>query len=209
MQITWHGQYTVKITTKETILVLDPYDTSVGLPPFRAKADIIGLSNPNDSTMSNLSGIQGEPIVVNTPGEYSLDGLSLHAAGWVAEDGSERSVQRWTIEHMTILHLGAIKRELADEELQELERVNIDILLVPVGGGSGLDTKQALHMVTTIEPRIVIPIHYHIPKLREKLDTVDQFAKEMGIDPKKKEKKLLIRANKLPQEDIETVLLHP
>lgn len=209
MQITWHGQYTVKIASKEITLVLDPYAPTVGLSSFRSKADIVALTNPSDLSMSHTDAIQGNPVVINTPGEFSVKGFTLHAMGWQADEGSERSVHRWVIEDMTILYLGALQRELTSEELQELQRANADILLLPIGGGSGLNTKQALNMVTTIEPRIVLPIHYKLPKLKESLDDVEQFAKEMGVNPKQKEKKLLVRANKLPQEDVQTIILAP
>lgn len=209
MQITWHGQYTVKIVSKDITLVLDPYAPTVGLSPFRSKADIVALTNPADSSMSQVDAVQGEPVLINTPGEFSVKGFTLHAMSWQADDGNERSVHRWIIEDMTILHLGALQRELTSEELQELERANIDIVLLPVGGGSGLTTKQALKMVSTLEPRIVLPIHYKLPKLKESLDDVEQFAKEMGVNPKQKEKKFLVRASKLPQDDVQTIILAP
>ncbi len=111
------------------------------------------------------------------------------------------------IEDMTVLHVGALDRELTSEELQEIERADIDVLFVPIGGGSGLDTNQALKLISTIEPRIIIPIHYELPKLKEKLESLTLFAKEMGIDPSQREKKVILKKNKLPQEDVLTVLL--
>ncbi|MEX0649691.1 MAG: MBL fold metallo-hydrolase [Candidatus Andersenbacteria bacterium] len=207
MQITWHGQYTIKITSKDAIVVLDPYSPDVGLPPFRAKADIVSLTNPSDSSMSHLGAIQGDPLIVNTPGEYSFRGLSMNAQSWYTEDGVERNIQLWQIEGMTLVHLGALNRELTDKELQDLERTGIDILLISVGGQSGLNTEQALSFITTLEPRVVIPIHYKLPKLKEALDPVDQFAKEMGVSSSQKESKVILKASKLPQEDMDTIIL--
>lgn len=202
MQLAWHGQYTVKIISHDTVLILDPY-------AIRAKADIVALSNPSDPTMSQLSGIQGEPLVITTPGEYSCKGFTLHSIGWHAGDAFERNLQRWMVEDMVLLHVGALNRDLQEQELRELERVDIDVFLVPVGGGSGLTTKQALHMVSTIEPRIVIPIHYAIPNSPEKLDTVKEFAEEMGVTNGNSEKKVILKASKLPSEDMQTIILTP
>lgn len=207
MQISWHGQYTVKIISKEVTLVLDPYSSSVGLPPFRAKGDVVGLSNPSDSTMSQISGIQGNPLIIDTPGEYSVKGLTLYAMGWKPAEGEERNVQRWVIEDMVVLHVGALTRKLEEKELQELERTDIDVLLIPVGGGSGLTAKDALSLVGTLEPRVVIPIHYKLPGLTEQLDDVKVFAEEMGVDAKNTEKKLVLKKSKLPQEDVLTAIL--
>jgi L-ascorbate metabolism protein UlaG (beta-lactamase superfamily) len=209
MHITWHGQYTLKIQSGDTTLVIDPYAPTTGLPPFRAKADIVALSNAADPDMSHVSAIQGEPGLIATPGEYSLKGFTLHALGWRNGSAGERSLQRWQIEDMMLLHVGALNREMTDEELRELEKVDIDILFVPVGGGSALTAKQAVQLTMRIEPRMVIPIHFQLPKLKEKLDGVEPFAKEMGVEPKQSEKKLSIKAKNLPQDELATVILMP
>lgn len=206
MQITWHGQYTIKISSKDTTLVIDPYSPDNGLSPFRSKASLVSLSNPSDKGMSHLSGIQGEYKLINTPGEYSISGFTLYALGWQTVEGVERNLQLWGIEDMSVLHVGALSRDLTDKELQELEKIGIDILIVPVGGGTSLNAKQAVNLITTIEPRIVIPIHYKIPSLTEKLDSVDVFAKELGVQVKPEEK-LTIKAKNLPQDDMQTVIL--
>jgi L-ascorbate metabolism protein UlaG (beta-lactamase superfamily) len=209
MQISWHGQYTVKVVSKEITLILDPYSPTTGLSPFRAKGDIVALTNPTDESMSQVSGVQGEPILVDTAGEYSIKGFTLNCLGWMPEGGTERNVQRWVIEDMVVLHLGALNRAFEAKELQELERTDVDVLIVPVGGGSGLTTKEALQMVATLEPRVVIPIHYKLPGVKEELEDITTFATEMGIDPKITEKKIILKRGKLPQEDVLTVILVP
>ncbi len=209
MQLSWHGQYTVKIVSKDTTLVLDPYSTKLGIPPFRAKAEIVGLSNPADADMSNTSSIQGDPLVINTPGEYSFREFSLHSIGWNDAQGSEHSLQRWMVEDIVVLHVGSLNRDLNETELRELERVDIDVFLVPVGGGNGLSLPQAMKMITTIEPRIVIPIHYSLPDLTEKLDPIKSFTDEMGLSVTAPEKKLILKKSKLPQEDMQTIILAP
>lgn len=194
MQLSWHGQYTVKVISKDTTLVLDP-------TALRAKADVVALSNPSDSEMSQLSGIQGDPLLIDTPGEYSFREFTLHSIGWHSEDGKERNLQRWMVEDMVILHVGALNRDLQEQELRELERVDIDVFLVPIGGGSGLNLKQALHMISVIEPRIVIPINY--------TEGIKAFAEEMGVSNVTPEKKAILKASKLPSEDMQTIILAP
>ena len=192
MHITWHGGYSVRIVSGDKILVLDP--------STRLKADIVALSNPADPTMSALSGVSGEYTVLNSPGEYEIGGFVLHALAWYTPDGVERTLQRWSIENLTLLHLGALNRLLTDTELQELEKTAVDVLFLPIDGGDALTTEQALSLVTTIEPRVVIPIKY---------SNIHDFAKEMGIDPGKSEKKCAIKANKLPQDELQTIVLSP
>lgn len=209
MHISWHGQFTIKITSKQGVIVLDPYAPSTGLSPFRAKASIVGLTNPSDPTMSHLDGISDADVVIDTPGEYSLQGVTLHGFSWHDDSRSEHSIMRWDIEGLTLLHLGAVP-DIPDEKLlNTINEVDVDILFVPVGGGSSLNTKQALDLVSVIEPRIVIPVHYKLPKVKEKLDGVEQFAKEMGVSASKIEKKFITKASRLMQDDVQTQILHP
>jgi L-ascorbate metabolism protein UlaG (beta-lactamase superfamily) len=105
--------------------------------------------------------------------------------------------------------VGALNRKLEDTELQELEDIDIDILFLPIGGHDSLDVEKALKLLTTVEPKIVIPIHYQAPKLNTKLISVNQFAKEIGVDPKSAVPKLNITGSKLPAEGLETIILSP
>ncbi len=201
MQLSWHGNYTVKITSKDTVLVLDPSS--------KIKANVISLSNPSDPDMSNVTGATPETTIIDTPGEYSLKQFVLHSIGWNTEDGTERSIQRWMIEDMVILYLGALNRPLTEAELRELELVAIDILIIPVGGGSGLTAAQAMKAITTIEPRVVVPIHYAYQGSKEKLDSLKAFAEEAGISVSAGEKKAILKKSKLPNEEMQTIILAP
>src|SRR5579864_825673 len=103
MQITWAGNHTIKIVSKDEVIVLDPYSPETGLPSFRSKATILGLTNPQEKTSSHISGIQGEPTIINTPGEYAIRGFTLYALGWSDADNLERNIQLWGIEDMLLL----------------------------------------------------------------------------------------------------------
>lgn len=209
MVITWHGNFTVKIVTQGKILVMDPHSASSGLTAYRGKADIVSLSNPANNDMSYTAGLQNDPVLINTAGEYSIDNIALFARGWHDSKGHERNLQRWHIENMVLLHVGALTRKLEDAELQELEPINIDILLLPIGGEDSLNTAQALELLTIIEPRVVIPINFQIPKLTSKHEPVTQFAKEMGIDVNQAAPKYSISNSKLPAEGLVTTILSP
>ena len=43
-------------------------------------------------------------------------------------------------------------------------------MLVPVGGGTTISAAQAAALVRSIEPKIVIPMHYKTPALTKELD---------------------------------------
>ncbi len=209
MHISWHGQYTLKIQGSNKTAVSDPYSPAVGLRPFRSQADVVALSWPSNPETSHADAIQGQPIIVAGPGEYSVRGFTLSAIGWTGKDGREQTIQRWAVEDVCLINLASLNRELADSELQELEKVDTDVLVLPVGGGSALTTTQALKMITVLEPRLVIPIHFTLPGLKEKLDDVKEFASAFGLKPSQAEKKIIVKGSKLPSEDMQVSLLVP
>lgn len=207
MTITWHGQYTVKILTQGTTIVIDPHSASAGQSGFKSKAEYVALTNPELEDMSYVGGVQGQPQIINTPGEFAFDQVTLHARGWHDDDHHEHSILRMTIEGATLLHLGALNRPIQASERQELEQTNIDILFLPIGGDTGLNTTSALELLSVIEPSIVIPINYHTSKTKQKLDTVDTFAKAMSIDPKQSDSKLSITGKKIDRENLTAIML--
>ena len=84
---------------------------------------------------------------------------------------------------------------------------NIDILFVPVGGVYTVNGAGAAQIVSQIEPKMVIPIHYALPKLKYKLDGLEPFLKTMGKKETGAQQKLLIKQKDLPQEETAVVVL--
>ena len=84
---------------------------------------------------------------------------------------------------------------------------NIDILLVPIGGVYTINTDQASEVISQIEPRIVIPMHYKIPALKVNIEGINKFSKEMGVKETEALDKLRITKKDLPQEETKVVIL--
>ena len=94
-------------------------------------------------------------------------------------------------------HLGAIGQPPTTEQREQMS--NIDVLFVPVGGHTTIDAAQASEVISTIEPHIVIPIHYRTDTLDPDLDGLEKFAKEMGIGDLTPQEKLTLRSSDLPE----------
>ena len=60
-----------------------------------------------------------------------------------------------------------------------------------------------------IEPKIIIPMHYKIPKLKIELDGLDKFLKVMGIKSITPLPKLLIKKKDLIEEEVKIIVLNP
>lgn len=210
MYITWLGQSCFKLQDKigsdGITVITDPYDDKIGLKMPRIEANIVTISHDHDGH-NNLGAIKGNPFVIDCAGEYETKGVAVEgvAVGHGGEGKNNKVIAyRIDMEDITIVHLGDLGEALTAKQLESL--VGTDILLIPVGGKYTLDAKKAVEVISQIEPRIVIPMHYQIPGLKTDIEGVDKFIKELGINPRREEK-LKISKKDLPQEDTELVIL--
>lgn len=215
MIITWLGHSCFKIQTPQATIVIDPYGNDIGIRFPRVTADFV-LVTHDHSDHSNVSGVGGTPYVASTPGEYEVRGVFAHGipAFHDAAEGKERgriTMFRLEAEGLALAHLGDFGQpKLTDEQFEALN--GVDILFVPVGGHYTIDAKAAVEVITQLEPRIVIPMHYKIPGLDAKrfpIDGVEKFIKQMGITSNGHEDKLKISKKDLPQEETKVIILKP
>ena len=215
MQILWHGLSCFEITTStvdgEVTVVTDPYGNETGLRfPRTLEANVILVSHDEEDA-NNLSAVSGSPKVIDMPGEFEvrnvfLFGVDAPLKREVKGKRISNCMFRIETEGMHVAHLGALDRALTDVELQELE--NIDILMIPVGGGKVLSPKLAAEVIAQIEPRVVIPMTYNLPNLKEELATVDQFCKELGACKREDMNKYKVSRKDLPEDDMLIVTLN-
>jgi len=212
MQISWHGLSSFHIVTKpvhdEVGLVIDPYQNTTGLRfPRALSADIVAYSE-DTASHNNVVAIGGEPFVINEPGEYEVKNVFVYGIDAKKGDEGKKSphvIYRIESEDMTLAHLGALDRKLTEEELEAMQ--NVDILMLPVGGGSVMSPKIATDIIGRVEPRMIIPMYYALPKVKEKLGKIDAFCKELGVCKKEETNKLKIAKKDLPQDEMVIVVL--
>lgn len=202
MEITWLGRSCFRIRAKEAAVVTDPYDRSTGYSLGRPQADIVTVSH-SDPAHANVDGVGGNPRVIEGPGEFEISGTSI--VGVATYRGKEKTPESGRnvayvieLEDMRVGHLGAIGHVPTPEQLEAL--TDVDILLVPVGGGESLDATPAAETVSMIEPKIAIPMNFKTDIDKAKLDPVDRFLKEMGIKTNDRHAKLTITRSTLPEE---------
>lgn len=214
MQITWNGFSSFGITTKTTNgnvhLVTDPYQNTTGLRfPRTLEAELL-LSSHNEEDANNFEAVSGESYLINLPGEFEVKTVfvfGIEAPLKREEKGVrvQNLLFRIETEGMKIAHLGAIDRPLIDVELQKLG--NIDILMIPVGGGRVIGPKVAAEIIAQIEPRVVIPMTHAVASMKEEMGSVEDFCKEMGACRREDMNKYKIARKDLPEEDMLIVTL--
>jgi len=190
-------------------LVTDPFGKNVGFKEPHFEADIVTVSHGHDDH-NNTGAIRGNPFLIDSAGEYDVKGVSVEGVDSFHDDkeGKDRGkniIYRISMDDLLIAHLGDLGQGALDtKQLEKLE--GTDILLIPVGGKYTIDAKKAVEIISQIEPRIVIPMHYKVKDSRIDIDGLDKFVKEFGVKPREEEK-LKISKKDLPQEDTELVIL--
>lgn len=212
MQLYWHGYSSVRIEAKsgdtEVTLLTDPYENEGSLRfPKTVTPDVLVLSH-QDTSKFNLEAIENKPFIITDPGEYEIKGAFVQGVQDLAADpvGLKRPVlYRFVVEGMTIGFLGKLNRELTDIEVELLG--DIDILLLPVGGGEVMTSKIASKVIRVIEPRMVIPLYFDIPGIKTELETADAFCQSLGVCTRQDSNKLKISRKDLPQDELVVTVL--
>jgi L-ascorbate metabolism protein UlaG (beta-lactamase superfamily) len=208
MEITWYGHSCFRLTERNFVTVVtDPYDSkTVGYEPLKLKAEIVTISH--DAPGHNFSeAVKGATHVLTGSGEFEIGGVFITA---VQTDGAKKkekvrnTVYVFDYDGITVAHLGDLQQIPTQSEIELLGTVNV--ALVPVGGGNGLNAAKAAEVVSMLEPNIVIPMHYATPDAKIKLDELNKFLKEMGLGKQEPQPLLKVTRTSLPAETHVAVL---
>ena len=208
MEITYLGHSSFKIRGKKATLVTDPFDEEmVGIKfPKLDSIDIVTVSHPH-LDHSDTKSINGNPLIISGPGEYEVKGARIYGIQTYHDSSQGKERGKNTVYHIemdgiSIIHCGDIGHKFNDKEIELLDGVGL--LFVPVGGVWTVTASQAVEIVSQLEPRIIIPMHYKTSKHKQEsfagLAEVGIFLKEMGKEGVLPVDKLNITKDKLPVE---------
>jgi L-ascorbate metabolism protein UlaG (beta-lactamase superfamily) len=202
MEITWLGHCCFRVRAKESTVVTDPCDKTTGYSLGRPNADLVTVSI-DDAAHNHVSGVAGDPRVINGPGEFEIAGAGVVGVttSRSKEKGAANSrnvVYVIELEDLRICHLGGIGHVPTSDQVEEIG--NVDILMVPVGGGDSLDAPPAAETVSLIEPKLVIPMHFKTDVEKASLDPIDRFLKEMGAKTTETHAKIAVTRSSLPEQ---------
>jgi L-ascorbate metabolism protein UlaG (beta-lactamase superfamily) len=204
MEITWYGHSCFRLTERGmATVVTDPFDNaSIGYDSLKLKADIVTVSH-DALGHNNAKAVKGTSHVITGPGEFEIGGVFITGVQTNGTSKKESEELRNTLyvfdyDGITVAHLGDLKRVPSQAEVEALGAVNV--ALVPVGGGGGLNAAKAAEVISLLEPNIVIPMHYATKDAKLKLDSLDKFLKEMGLSASQPDASLKVTRTALPEE---------
>lgn len=214
MEIVWHGHSCFRLTERNmATVVTDPFDhKTIGYFPLKLKADIVTVSH-DAAGHNNTDAVKGAAHVISGPGEFEIGGVFITGvqtdgggSGKKAKEQVRNTLYVFDYDGLTVAHLGDLKQVPPQTEIESLGTVNV--ALVPVGGGGGLNAAKAAEVISLLEPSIVVPMHYSTPDVKLSLDSLNKFMKEMGLSKPEPQPSLKVSKTSLPDETHVVVLAY-
>lgn len=209
MEIFWLGHACFRIRGREATVVTDPCPPSTGYKIGKVAADLVTISHAG-AEANYRQAITGEPKFITGPGEYEISGVLVTGIRTPDSRKGGAAIRNvafvMDIDDVRVCHLGNVHQVPTGDDVEILSAA--DILLIPVGGGETMEAAAAAEAVSLLEPKIVLPMCYKTAAATGRLDPVDKFLKEMGLEPRTPEPRLNITKSNLPA-DTTIMLLEP
>lgn len=165
-------------------IAMNPISKDSKLKSSRFGADIVLVStfHPDMNGVDQVTHGDKKPFVISGPGEYEVKGVfvkGLLSESHYGGDDLVNTIYTVSLENMNLCFLGALdNQELKTETVEALDE--IDVLFVPVGGDGVLDPVKAYKLAVSLEPKLIIPMHYGDVGVK---DALKAFLKEAGESP--------------------------
>jgi L-ascorbate metabolism protein UlaG (beta-lactamase superfamily) len=217
--IQYLGHSCFRLRGRDGIVLCDPFDRSAGSDIGRPTAHIVTVSHkhPDHANVAAVKPMRERIFTIDGPGEYEVGGVLISGVRTFHDKhkGAELGGNTTYVIHLddvVFCHLGDLGHELSTHQLDEIGTV--DVLFLPVGGGETIGPAEAVGVISQIEPRIVIPMHYAVPGQRSfdlELGPLENFTHEVGLKEFTAEDKLTVTSTNLPAEGEETrfVIMRP
>ena len=188
MIITYLGAEYFKVQFGDITLAFNPISKDSSLKPSRFGADIVFVSahHPDFNGVDLVAHGDKSPFIVAGPGEYEVKDVFIKGLASQSTYGVKagqlplvNSIYTVSLENMNLCFLGALDTpELKNETVEALDE--IDVLFVPIGGEGVLDPAKAYKLAVSLEPKLIIPMHYGDVGVK---DALKAFLKESGENP--------------------------
>ena len=206
MIITYYGLECFKIQYGEMVVAVNPIakESSHKTARFGADIALVGAMHPDYNGTEQVSSNGKDTFVVSGPGEYEAKGITIK--GFLSESATPKNIRTYTtlygltLEGMQLVFLNGISTKILSGDTSE-GFGDIDILFVPIGGEGVLAPADAYSLAVSLEPRIIIPMHWDDPKM------LQTFLKEGGVEGLKPLDKLTIKQKDLAEKEGEIIVL--
>lgn len=191
MKIKWYGHACFRLEGSGLSFITDPYTPEdANLDPVPETCDVVLMSSDQDEAHSYPQMIPGSPRVINTV-EYvgrGVDVNGIHIGVIPArehlilkEDPDYNAMYYLTLDGVRVMHMGDVGNPLTPEQIAPVKG-QIDVLLALTGGGLTIALEDLDRAIEEIDPRIIIPMHYKVGKVRYQMLPVEAFLERRKQD---------------------------
>lgn len=188
MNIKWFGHSCFMITSENgTKILIDPYKNMLGYKlPEEMTADIVATSHDHRDH-NNIDVVKSSFVHINNSGSFLEYGIEIkgietfHDKVSGAKKG-KNTIYNFKIDGINVCHCGDLGHTLDSNLVEEIG--NVDVLLIPVGGGFTIDAFDAVTVMKQLNPTVVIPMHYRTKALGVMglaFAKVDKFISASGL----------------------------
>jgi L-ascorbate metabolism protein UlaG (beta-lactamase superfamily) len=194
MRVEWFGQSAFRLDADGKTIAIDPFGDMSAMAASRGmqfdypqiagvEADLLLVTHEHIDH-NGVEAIGGNPeILRSTAGrlESPIGEVVAISSEHDAAAGTERgpnTIFVFELDGIRVSHFGDFGQSaLRDEQAAAIGQV--DLLIVPVGGGPTAGAEQAAAIVERLSPRWVVPMHYRTPRIGF-LETADEFLDAAG-----------------------------
>jgi L-ascorbate metabolism protein UlaG (beta-lactamase superfamily) len=193
VRIRWYGQSSFLISG-ETEVFIDPFGSmselaaSRGLqfdyPPIEDVTAELLLVTHEHADHNAVEAIGGDPVLIRSRAGTHASPVG-EVIGVASEHDQVAGTQRgpntiycFTLDGLRLSHFGDFGQAALRPE-QQAAIGEVDVLILPVGGGPTVGGEEAAAIVRALRPRLVIPMHYRTEAVNF-LDPPDAFLEALG-----------------------------
>lgn len=187
MKIRWFGHSCFMITSKEgKKIIIDPYVNMLGYKLPELEADIVTTSHEHKDH-NNIDAVKGNFVHINGLGVFSEHGIEIKGIHSFHDKVSgtkkgKNTIFNFKVDDINVCHCGDLGHILDVDQVKEIG--DVDVLLIPVGGGYTIDAADAVEVMKQLKPIVIVPMHYRTKALGPAglvFAKVDKFIDASGL----------------------------
>jgi L-ascorbate metabolism protein UlaG (beta-lactamase superfamily) len=195
MRVEWHGQSAFTLTGAEAKVFIDPFGDMRALvadrglkfdhPPIEADDVDLLLVTHEHIDHNAVEVIGGEPQTLRaTAGKHDTEAVG-EVIGVASEHDEAAGTERgpntifvFELDGLRVAHFGDFGQSRLREE-QAAAIGAVDLLFIPVGGGPTIGAPQAGAIVSRLDARWVVPMHYRNERADFLPESEEKFVAQM------------------------------
>jgi L-ascorbate metabolism protein UlaG (beta-lactamase superfamily) len=159
INITYLGRACFKLEYKSFTIILDPYapGSVPGLNPLSEKANLVLCSHEHHDH-NYREGVELVPCSIPNP--FKITELASFHDNSGGRNRGPNIIRIFEADGLKIIHYGDIGCFPASDQISLLS--NADAVMIPVGGYYTVDAHEAVEIIKSTNPHIIIPMHYKV-----------------------------------------------